>query len=45
MLEAGEKILPVVSRRGKFVGVISISDIFEQVETAEKKAASPSRED
>lgn len=37
MLEAGEKILPVVSRRGRFVGVISISDIFEQVYTADKQ--------
>jgi len=43
MLEAGEKVLPVVSKRGKFMGVISLSDIFAQVEQVEGKPAGSSR--
>ena len=31
MLEAGEKQLPVVNRKKKFVGLIRLSDIFEEV--------------
>lgn len=42
MLEAGEKVLPVVSKRGKFMGVISLSDIFAQVEQVEGKPAGSS---
>ena len=31
MLEAGEKQLPVVNRKKEFVGIIKLSNIFEEV--------------
>jgi Mg/Co/Ni transporter MgtE len=34
MLEYGEKLLPVVSRNGRFMGVIDLDSIFEEVEQA-----------
>lgn len=39
MLESGEHQLPVVSGRGKFVGVINLSHIFAEVTAAETKKA------
>jgi osmoprotectant transport system ATP-binding protein len=32
MLEAGERQLPVVDRRGTFVGMVELTDIFDEVE-------------
>jgi osmoprotectant transport system ATP-binding protein len=34
MLEYGEKLLPVVSRNGRFMGVIDLDSIFEEFEQA-----------
>ena len=38
MLETGEKQLPVTSSKGRLVGLISLTNIFAQIEAKEKKA-------